>query len=64
VELLRLIDKLELHFRAHLNPRRPTLIHAANAISKTYKKNAGSMRRDKQHIKGNSTRTTARTKPT
>jgi DNA-binding MarR family transcriptional regulator len=60
-ELLRLIDKLELYFRAHLNPRRPTLIHAANEISKTYRKNAESMRRGKRPVKGNSTGTTART---
>ena len=33
-EFLRLIDKIEMNFRAHGNPRRPTLIHTASAISK------------------------------
>jgi len=33
-EFLRLIDKIETNFRAHGNPRRPTLIHTATAISK------------------------------
>lgn len=31
-ELLRLIDKVENHFRAHVNPRRPTLIDTAEAL--------------------------------
>lgn len=33
-EFLRSIDKIEMNFRAHGNPRRPTLIHTATAISK------------------------------
>jgi DNA-binding MarR family transcriptional regulator len=33
-EFRRLIDKIEMNFRAHGNPRRPTLIHTATAISK------------------------------
>jgi DNA-binding MarR family transcriptional regulator len=33
-EFLRLIDKIELNFRNHGNPRRPTLIDTATAISK------------------------------
>jgi DNA-binding MarR family transcriptional regulator len=33
-EFLRLINKIEMNFRAHSNPRRPTLIHTATAISK------------------------------
>jgi DNA-binding MarR family transcriptional regulator len=33
-EFLRLINKIEMNFRAHGNPRRPTLIHTATAISK------------------------------
>lgn len=33
-EFLRLIDKIEMNFRAYGNPRRPTLIHTATAISK------------------------------
>jgi len=34
-ELLRLIDKIEMNFRAHGNPNRPTLIKTASAISKS-----------------------------
>jgi len=33
-EFLRLIDKIETNFRAHANPRRPTLIQTATAASK------------------------------
>ncbi|MFZ0838364.1 MAG: MarR family transcriptional regulator [Xanthobacteraceae bacterium] len=33
-EFLRLIDKIEMNFRAHGNPRRPTLIQTATAISR------------------------------
>ncbi|MBV8513546.1 MAG: hypothetical protein JO289_25560 [Xanthobacteraceae bacterium] len=33
-EFLRLIDKIETNFRAHGNPRRPTLIQTATAASK------------------------------
>jgi DNA-binding MarR family transcriptional regulator len=34
-EFLRLINKIEMNFRAHGNARRPTLIHTATAISKS-----------------------------
>jgi DNA-binding MarR family transcriptional regulator len=33
-DFLRLIDKIETNFRTYGNPRRPTLIHTAAAISK------------------------------
>jgi hypothetical protein len=33
-EFFRFIDKIEMNFRTHSDPRRPTLIHTATAISK------------------------------
>jgi DNA-binding MarR family transcriptional regulator len=59
-EFLRLIDKLESHFRAHMTPRRPTLIHAADAISKAHRINPEPITHGKRRVKDASTRTTAR----
>ena len=62
-ELLRLIDKLESHFRAHANPRRPTLIRAADVISKAHSKNPKLITSGKRRVKDASTGTTARKTP-
>jgi DNA-binding MarR family transcriptional regulator len=66
VELLRLINKLESHFRAYLNPGHP-LIRAADEISRNFKENAArntrSKTRSKRRVKGGSTATATRKEP-
>ena len=57
-EFLRLINKIEMNFRAHGNPRRPTLIHTATAISRSESGEAVKVPRRKQ-----SRKTTTRGKP-
>jgi DNA-binding MarR family transcriptional regulator len=37
-DFLRLINKIEMNFRTYSNPRRPTLIHTATAMSKNTSK--------------------------